>query len=399
MLPRKMARGKHGGSVGALVDTPNPAGLPCEDRRHHPPNPAARMAADSTPEEEVRRLERHYSVNPEGLVFARLADAYRRCGRRERALELLREGLERHPDYATGHLIQARTLREEGRPADAARSFRRVLELDAENLVALRSLAELAAERGDMEEARRWADRLERADPFASFSPGRVASGEGDAEGGDDGEERGPVSDGVEETRGPPADADPSDPRGDEAAPVSAPPVPDDPDEIPGEDGLASEIAAMADDGWWGDSRGEGGNPADDGEVATETMAHLYAQQGLYEEAAEVYRRLLDRRPGDGDLRSRLEEMERRAAGDGEPAPAEGNRPDGTSADAGEDGTGGASPSPGGASSAREHFRNLLRGRARDGGDRSSGTGGIPAKDAGSGTTERARAPAEETAG
>jgi len=89
------------------------------------------MAADSTPEEEVRRLERHYSVNPEGLVFARLADAYRRCGRLERSLELLRDGLERHPDYTTGHLIEGRTLREAGRPEEAAACFRRVLDLDA----------------------------------------------------------------------------------------------------------------------------------------------------------------------------------------------------------------------------------------------------------------------------
>lgn len=387
MLPRKMVRGNHRRSPGALVDTPNPGGLPCGDRRHRPPNHAARMAADSTPEEEVRRLERHYSVNPEGLVFARLADAYRRCGRRERALELLREGLERHPDYATGHLIQGRTLREAGRPADAAESFRCVLKLDAENLVALRSLAELATERGDLEEARRWADRLQRADPFASFSPSAAASDEGDSPEEEEAEESG------SEDPTPSADvaAEESEAPGDSA--------PEDPDRIPGEDGLASEIAAMADDGWWGEGRNGGGEPSDDGEVATETMAHLYAQQGLYEEAAEVYRRLLDRRPGDGELRDRLEEMERRAAGDGDPPAPPEPEPTDEGAEVAETG-GGASRGSGREASAREHFRNLLRGRARGGDGRSSGSGGTPAGEADPAPGERAPpAPAEGTAG
>ena len=302
------------------------------------------MAAGPTPEEEVRRLERHYSVNPEGLVFARLADAYRRCGRLEESLELLREGLDRHPDYTTAHLIEGRTLREADRPEEAAESFRRVLQLDAENLVALRSLAELAAERGDVDAAHRWADRLHDADPFTSFS---IAE----------------VTDRARESSVPSVDATPREaaagPQGSEAV---------DPPGLPGEEGLASEIAAMADDQWWTsddaeDGAGEEGDGVDaggDSDVATETMAHLYAQQGLYEEAADVYSRLLERRPDDEDLRRRLEEMNARADGDAEPPepPAGAERQEGAADEADADVS---------AVSAREHFRALLRGRVRAG--------------------------------
>lgn len=296
-------------------------------------------------------------MNPEGLVFARLADAYRRCGRLERALELLREGLERHPDYTTAHLIQARTLREADRPEEAARSFRRVLQLDAENLVALRSLAELAAERGEVEEAHRWADRLHDADPFTSFSIAEVT-------------ER------AREASSPAVD-EPPEGDGEGPARSGAPGPPG----LPGEEGLASEIAAMADEQWWtsdaeepppDDDGGEAGTGADS-DVATETMAHLYAQQGLYEEAADVYRRLLERRPGDEELRRRLEEMAGRAAGAAEPpAPeagaAEEDRDPEEAPDA-EDEQDGNGPSV----SAREHFRALLHGRARAGSAESEG--------------------------
>lgn len=324
------------------------------------------MAADSTPEEEVRRLERHYSVNPEGLVFARLADAYRRCGRLERSLELLREGLERHPDYTTGHLIEGRTLREADRPDEAAESFRRVLGLDAGNLVALRSLAELAAERGDMAEADRWADRLEQADPFTSFDPAEVAARARASE-----DEESVQSAGEAESPGPGAAEG-------EREDVGA----DGPTDLPGEEGLASEIAAMADDQWWSSSeedRAATGDAADGSDVATETMAHLYAQQGLYEEAADVYRRLVERRPDDEKLRDRLEEMARRAGGQGQDAagqgrgappadeapPADARDPSrGESAASGEEAAG-----SGPAVSAREHFRALLRGGARPAGE------------------------------
>ncbi len=42
----------------------------------------------------------------------------------------------------------------------------------------------------------------------------------------------------------------------------------------------------------------------------TETMAHIYAEQGHYARAAAIYRRLLDAAPEREDLRRRLEEIE-----------------------------------------------------------------------------------------
>ena len=53
------------------------------------------MTSDPGLAEEIRRYRTQFARNPDGLVFARLADAYRRAGERERALELLERGLDR----------------------------------------------------------------------------------------------------------------------------------------------------------------------------------------------------------------------------------------------------------------------------------------------------------------
>ncbi|MEE9207688.1 MAG: tetratricopeptide repeat protein [Gemmatimonadota bacterium] len=102
---------------------------------------------------EIQQFEQQVRRDPEGRVFARLADAYRKDGQLERALEVLEGGLTRHADYLSAHLVHARTLRSMGRPAEAIGAFEKVAELDSANVIALRALAELAEEAGQPDEA------------------------------------------------------------------------------------------------------------------------------------------------------------------------------------------------------------------------------------------------------
>ncbi len=61
--------------------------------------------------------------------------------------------------------------------------------------------------------------------------------------------------------------------------------------------------------------------------VETETLADLYAAQGLHVRAASVYRRLLERKPGDPRLQTKLFETESRVA-EGEAGPVRPERDD-----------------------------------------------------------------------
>ncbi len=51
--------------------------------------------------------------------------------------------------------------------------------------------------------------------------------------------------------------------------------------------------------------------PAREPEIATGTLAEIYAQQGLYDRALEIYRRMERRRPDDPEIARRIAAIER----------------------------------------------------------------------------------------
>ena len=98
--------------------------------------------------EEIAKLEALYAGNPGGRVFVHLAEAYRKAGEHERARRILDEGLARHPDSASGYVVLGRVLADMQITGEAEIAFRRVLDLDGGNLVALRWLGDLARQSG-----------------------------------------------------------------------------------------------------------------------------------------------------------------------------------------------------------------------------------------------------------
>lgn len=65
------------------------------------------------------------------------------------------------------------------------------------------------------------------------------------------------------------------------------------------------------------------------GEIATSTLAEIYAQQGLLGRALSIYRRMLTRTPDDTEIAGRIESLERRIAEAGpEPAVERANVPE-----------------------------------------------------------------------
>lgn len=56
---------------------------------------------------------------------------------------------------------------------------------------------------------------------------------------------------------------------------------------------------------------------AESGEIATSTLAEIYAQQGLLGRALSIYRRMLARSPEDAEIVGRIQTLERRIAESG----------------------------------------------------------------------------------
>jgi len=115
---------------------------------------------------EIEKLEKRWAENPKGRNFAPLADAYRKAGELDRAFELCKSGLERHPDYVSAHIVYGRCYLDQKNDTAASQVFRKVLELDPENVLGLKLLAEIAERGGRYEEAAEWLSRLLAADPM-----------------------------------------------------------------------------------------------------------------------------------------------------------------------------------------------------------------------------------------
>ena len=114
---------------------------------------------------EIEKLERLVRENPKGRQFAILADAYRKDGQFQRALDVLAPGLEHHPDYVSARVVLGRVHMAMGDKPKAREAFARVIALDPESVIALKALADLAEEEGAGEEALRWSGQLLAVDP------------------------------------------------------------------------------------------------------------------------------------------------------------------------------------------------------------------------------------------
>lgn len=109
-------------------------------------------------------LERKFAENPR-RYFAPLANEYRKSGDLGTAIAICREQLAHYPGHMSGHVVLGQALYESRQPQDAQRAFERALELDPENLIALRHLGDIARDRGEGTAARAWYQRVLEADP------------------------------------------------------------------------------------------------------------------------------------------------------------------------------------------------------------------------------------------
>jgi len=225
--------------------------------------------ADSV-EKEIHELRTLFwsERDPEGRVFAPLADAYRRQGDLDQALELLHDGLDRHSDFAPALVVAGWVRRDRGEMEAAAAAFEAALELDEENAEALRGIGELAAARGDRPAALESFQRLVDLEPGDREIVARLREIEIEQ-----GEETIPQFEVKVES----------------VPPDMLPELP--PTQLPFT-GQSDTLRSEYDEG-----------------PLTRTMADLYARQGLHARALRVYHHLLEQTPDDPGLRELVDAM------------------------------------------------------------------------------------------
>lgn len=230
---------------------------------------------------EIERHAAKLEKDPQSRVFAQLADAYRKEGLLEEAIRICRDGLVAHPTYASARVVLARALLEQGALEEAEAEFRRVLELAADNLVALRLLGDICGQQGRPGEARQLYERALRLNPLDRETQDRLAALPGEA---------GPPS-----TASAASPAVPLGPEGFEPAEATGPAAGH---EVSlGEQGEAEpgEGAGEPEDRSPGTDSPEAWRPAVASQpdpLASKTLAGLYASQGHADVAASIYSQL-----------------------------------------------------------------------------------------------------------
>ena len=303
-------------------------------------------------DQQIDQLEKIFfsDKDPTGRAFVPLADMHRRSGDLDRALEVLQEGLAAHPESASGHVVAGWLYRDRGEDDSATQAFERVLKLDTDNVVALRSLAESAEDAG---RGLAYFERLVELEPGDPDVVAAIERLQAEVAGTEEISTREIALEEPAIEEAPPEvvpvqslapdDALPVDENDvstraeaalDEAVVEAVPPV----DEVAAEAELATEepveeATAPADGPVEAatapaeepleeataapeESVAEAVAPAPDvaegdGEIYTQTLAELYAKQGAADKAAEVYRKLLEDDPENGMFLHRIAELTR----------------------------------------------------------------------------------------
>jgi tetratricopeptide (TPR) repeat protein len=143
---------------------------------------------------EIEKLERRYAENPHGLTFAPLAEVHRKNGDVQGALDLLKPGLQNHPDYIPASIVLGRCHLDLGDLPAAETAFTHVLDLDGENVIALKALADINERLHRFDDAERWLNTLltldrsndEARDQLARLEVARRSTATGAAAAGGD---------------------------------------------------------------------------------------------------------------------------------------------------------------------------------------------------------------------
>ena len=243
-------------------------------------------------EQEAQNLDElfeRYRQFPESYAFVPLADACRKMGRIDEALEICESGVKRHPGYPSGHVVKGKCLFDRGNRAGAREAFERVLLLDEHNLVALKFLGIIEADDGNLDVAEKHLQQILSLDPENKEIKAILSLVEEQEQIDRASEEPIATMDAVDEILGdvlPPREAE----------------------EI-GRDEADRALSNAEDIPLPAGSSPRGDDVEISDELASVTLADIFASQGYTLKAAKIYREVLRKQPANDVVRARLHEL------------------------------------------------------------------------------------------
>ncbi len=102
---------------------------------------------------EIERLSEKWARDSTSLVFAPLADAYRRSSLVDEAIQVLEKGLKNHPNYTSARIVLGRCYQDKRMFELAREEFKKVLSFDPHNFVALQLMGDVSLSMGQKDAA------------------------------------------------------------------------------------------------------------------------------------------------------------------------------------------------------------------------------------------------------
>ncbi len=114
---------------------------------------------------EIEELKKKLSQNPDSLIFVPLADAYRRAGMLDEAIEVCKKGLEKHQNYTSARVVLGRIYSEKNMLDDAISEFKKVEAVDVDNIMVHSMLGNIYLKK------KRYAEAIEQFQRVLSLNP------------------------------------------------------------------------------------------------------------------------------------------------------------------------------------------------------------------------------------
>ena len=305
---------------------------------------------DSNTHQQIRQLQKKLKKYP--LLFARLGECYLRLGDWNRAELILKKGVSEHPEYTTGHLVLGGGYLYKGLYGDAEECVTRGLEQQPNHLGLLQLMKKIKRGQEKKEDIREIETTIRMLDPLHEAESAQRAEAEiemsDEAEVSDSDQippaslwkmkaaskatqvETSAAASGGDELAGTVPDDRQSASDEVTSSQSGAEERPDQPSEmVESEEPTKSETEkptaleaegtdeAARSESDAGESEASSTEPDDEPEpagkkIATRTLGELYATQNKFDEAIEIYEKLIANEPGNEPYKERLEELKSR---------------------------------------------------------------------------------------
>ena len=202
---------------------------------------------------EIAKYMATLSKDPNSMVFAPLAEAYRKAGMLDEAIKTAQEGLKLHPNYLSGMVALGRGYFEKGMLQEANKELEQVVKIAPDNIIAKNILEEIKKQWSGV--SGQGSEKLEPEEEPEILEVEEIAE--------------------VEEVEAEPA--------------------------------FGEEISEEL---WTGEAIPEKKAEPKKG-ITTETIAELYIKQGYLDKAIDIYQTLYDADPYNEEIKGKLDELKR----------------------------------------------------------------------------------------